>query len=77
MCRADKTITVAKYKKLMAHLDRTLTYEMKEEKGNPLSRAKDQVWRDAVAAVLIHAEVMLKMRTQVMIDVPTLLCVAL
>jgi len=54
-----------------------LTYEIKEEKGSPLSRAKDQVWRDAVATVLIQAEVILTMRIAVMIDAPVLLWVTL
>lgn len=47
-----------------------LTYEMMEEKGSPWSRAKDQVWRDTVATVLMQAEVILTMRMAVMIDVP-------
>jgi hypothetical protein len=50
---------------------------MMGEKGSPLSRAKDQVWRDTVATVLMQAEVILTIRIDVMIDVATVLCVAL
>jgi hypothetical protein len=46
---------------------------MNEEKGSPPSLAKDQVWRDTVATVLIHADVMLTMRIAVIIDVAALL----
>ena len=48
-----------------------LTYAMKDEKGSPLSRAKDHVCRDTVATVLMQAEVILTMRMAVIIDVPT------
>lgn len=51
--------------------DKSLTCAINEEKGNPLSRAKDQVWRDAVATVLMLADVMLTIRMAVMNDVPT------
>ncbi len=54
-----------------------LTCAMNEENGRPLSLAKDQVWRDTVATVLMQAEVMLTMIMAVMIEVPALLCVAL
>lgn len=54
-----------------------LTYPMNEEKGSPLSRAKDQVWRETVATVLIQADVMFTIRIAVMIEVPALLCVTL
>lgn len=50
--------------------DYELTCAMKPENGNPLSLAKDQVWRDTVATVLMQAEVMLTMRMEVIIDVP-------
>jgi len=54
-----------------------LTYAKKDENGNPLSLAKDQVWRDAVATVLMQAEVILIMRMAVMTDAPARLLVAL
>ena len=54
-----------------------LTNETKSENGRPLSRAKDHVWRDTVATVLISAEVMLIIRMAVKTDAPALLLVTL
>lgn len=54
-----------------------VTYDTKLENGSPLSRAKDHVWRDVVATVLMQAEVMLAMRIAVITEVPALLFVAL
>lgn len=64
-------------KKRQSAFGETLTYETKDENGNPWSRAKDQVWRDTVATVLMQAEVILTMRIAVMIDVPAWLLVTL
>lgn len=47
-----------------------LTYPMMEENGSPWSLAKAQVWRDTVATVLMHAEVILTIRIAVMMEVP-------
>lgn len=43
-----------------------LTYERVEEKGRPLSRAKDQSCRDAVATSLMVLDVRVTIRTVTM-----------
>ncbi len=47
------------------------TFDKNDEKGNPLSRAKDQTWREAVAisAITAHTSAIIMMAT--MISVPT------
>jgi hypothetical protein len=67
---------LAKLKSLITDLQ-TLTCEMNEENGNPLSRAKDHVCRDTVACVLITDDVIVTMRIAVMTDAPAWLLVPL
>lgn len=54
-----------------------LTREMVDEKGTPLSRAKDQICREAVAVTAIVLARMVRMITTVMTLAPARLCVAL
>lgn len=52
-------------------VDRVRTFDKKGENGRPPSRAKDQIWRDAVAisAITAHTSAMITMAT--MMSVPT------
>ena len=52
-----------------------LTFESWAENGNPLSRAKDQICRDAVAISLMTADTRVMMTIADMMDVPALLFV--
>ena len=54
-----------------------LTVLKKLENGRPPSRAKDQVWRDTVATVEIHAEVILIMTSAARIEAAAWLLVTL
>lgn len=51
-------------------VDEMLTFCNCGEKGKPLSRAKDQICRDAVAISLMTAEIRVMMTMATMISVP-------
>lgn len=54
-----------------------LTNDRKEENGKPPSRAKDQIWRDAVATSVMLAAVSVTIRTVTITSVAAKLFVVL